>query len=48
MNEAKQLFDALYSTVKIGGVFVAIALSGSVRIQGVTWTNYCKNIGNKC
>jgi len=24
MNEAEQLFDTLYSVVKIGGVFIAI------------------------
>lgn len=24
MNEVKQVFDTLYSTVKIGGVFIAI------------------------
>lgn len=27
MNEAKQLFDALYSVVKIGGVFIAIGIA---------------------
>ena len=27
MNEVKQLFDTLYSTVKIGGVFVAIGIA---------------------
>jgi len=27
MNEAKQLFDALYSVVKIGGIFFAIGIA---------------------
>ena len=27
MNEIKQLFDTLYSTVKIGGVFIAIGIA---------------------
>lgn len=27
MNEVKQVFDTLYSTVKIGGVFVAIGIA---------------------
>ena len=27
MNEIKQLFDTLYPTVKIGGVFIAIGIA---------------------